>query len=114
MAISKLLAGTAFFATILVTPWLTVDPINVPKLAVIAVGGFMCLGALVAHREIYGRRAYRPILLFALAFLIDLLLVFFIAGFNPNQEFFGAYGRSTGLLAYASLCFLQPHFNSTA
>ena len=105
-AISKLLAGTAFLATILVTPWLTVDPINVPKLAVIALGGFMCLGALTAHREIFGRRAYRPILLFALSFLIDLLLVYFLAGTNPNQEFFGTYGRSTGLLAYASLCFL--------
>ena len=101
-----MLAGTAFLATILVTPGLTVDPINVPKLVVIALGGFMCLGALTAHREIFGLRTYRPIFLFALVFLIDLLLVFFVAGTNPNQEFFGTYGRSTGLLAYASLCFL--------
>jgi O-antigen ligase len=90
----------------MVTPWLTVDPINVPKLAIIAVGGFMCLGAVLVHREILSQRSYRPIFLFALAFLIDLLLVFFLAGTNPNQEFFGTYGRSTGLLAYISLCLL--------
>jgi len=105
-AMSKLLAGTAFLATLLITPWLTVDPINVPKLAVIAVGGFMCLGVLLAHREIFSRRRYWPILGFAAAFLVDLVLVFLIAGTNPNQEFFGTYGRSTGLLAYVSFCSL--------
>jgi O-antigen ligase len=104
--VSKLLAGTAFFATIVVTPWLTIDPINAPKLAVIALGGFMSLGALLVHRGIFSQKTVRPILLLALAFLIDLALVFFLAGTNPNQEFFGTYGRSTGLLAYFSLCFL--------
>ena len=104
--VSKLLAGTAFFATIVVTPWLTIDPINAPKLAVIALGGFMSLGAVLVHRRIFSQKTVRPILLFALAFLIDLVLVFFLAGTNPNQEFFGTYGRSTGLLAYFSLCFL--------
>ena len=104
--VSKLLAGTAFLATIVVTPWLTIDPINAPKLAVIALGGFMCLGAVLVHKEVFRQKTVRPILLFALAFLVDLILVFFLAGTNPNQEFFGTYGRSTGLLAYASLCFL--------
>jgi len=104
--VSKLLAGTAFFATIVVTPWLTIDPINTPKLAVIALGGFMSLGAVLMHRRIFSQKTVRPILLFALAFIIDLVLVFFLAGTNPNQEFFGTYGRSTGLLAYFSLCFL--------
>ena len=104
--ISKLLAWTALLATVVVAPWLTVDPINVPKLAIIAVGGFMCLGALLVHRELFSQKSYRPIFLFALAFLVDLLLVFFLAGTNPTQEFFGTYGRSTGLLAYISLCLL--------
>ena len=103
---SKLLAGTAFLATVFMTPWLTMDPINVPKLAVIAVGGFMCMGVLLAHKGIFGQKRYRLILAFSLAFLIDLISVFFIAGINPNQEFFGTNGRSTGLLAYVSLCFL--------
>jgi O-antigen ligase len=58
------------------------------------------------HKEVFRQKTVRPILLFALAFLVDLILVFFLAGTNPNQEFFGTYGRSTGLLAYASLCFL--------
>ena len=105
-AMSKLLAGTAFLATLLITPWLTIDPINVPKLAVIVVGGFMCLGVLLAHREIFSQRKYWPILGFAGVFLIDLVLVFFKAGTNPNQEFFGTNGRSTGLLAYVSFCSL--------
>ena len=105
-ALSKLLAWTAFLATIVVTPWYTVDPINVPKLGIISLGGFMCLGILGANRKFLGQAKFRIVLVCALLFVLDLLLVFFIAGTNPTQEFFGAYGRSTGLLAYLSLSLL--------
>jgi|688.fasta_scaffold194922_2 O-antigen ligase len=101
--VSKLLAGTALLATILVTPWFTIDAINIPKLVVITLGGFMCLGALVKKSNFLGARKFRPLIFFSLIFLIDLVLVFFLAGTNPAQEFFGTYGRSTGLLAYFSL-----------
>jgi O-antigen ligase len=37
---------------------------------------------------------------------VDLILVFFVSGTNPAQEFFGTFGRATGLVAYLSLCFL--------
>ena len=105
-ALSKLLAWTAFLATIVVTPWYTVDPINVPKLGIISLGGFMCLGILGANRKFLGQAKFRIVLVCALLFVLDLFLVFFIAGTNPTQEFFGAYGRSTGLLAYLSLSLL--------
>ena len=105
-ALSKLLAGAAFLATIVVTPWYTVDPINLPKLGIISLGGFMCLGILGAHRKFLSHANFRIVLVCVLLFILDLFLVFFIAGTNPTQEFFGAYGRSTGLLAYLSLCLL--------
>jgi O-antigen ligase len=39
-------------------------------------------------------------------FLLDLLLILAFSGSEFNQQFFGANGRNTGFLAYASLIFL--------
>ena len=43
-AIGRVVGWTAIVATLAITPWATLDPINVPKLAVIALGGFITLG----------------------------------------------------------------------
>ena len=104
--IGRLLSWTALLATLAVTPWASYDPINVPKLAVIAVGGFMAFGALLSNRRSFLDRRYRMIQIFGLAFTVDLILVFLVSGTNPAQEFFGTFGRATGLVAYLSLCFL--------
>jgi O-antigen ligase len=106
VVIGRLLSWTGLLATLAVTPWATYDPINVPKLAVIAVGGFVALGALLINRYSFLDRKYRLIQIFGLAFTVDLILVFFVSGTNPAQEFFGTFGRATGLVAYLSLCFL--------
>jgi O-antigen ligase len=104
--IGRLLGWTALLATLAVTPWASYDPINVPKLAVIAVGGFVAIGALLSNRRSFLDRRYRLIQIFGLAFTLDLILVFLLSGTNPAQEFFGTFGRATGLVAYLSLCFL--------
>jgi O-antigen ligase len=104
--IGRLLTWTALLATLAVTPWASYDPINVPKLAVIAVGGFVAFGALLSNRRSFLDRRYRLIQIFGLAFTVDLILVFLLSGTNPAQEFFGTFGRATGLVAYLSLCFL--------
>ena len=106
MAIGRLLSWTAALATLAVTPWASYDPINVPKLAVIAVGGFVALGALVTNRKSFLDPKYRLIQIFGLAFILDLILVLLVSGTNTAQEFFGTFGRATGLVAYVSLCFL--------
>jgi len=106
MAMGRLLGWTAALATLAVTPWASYDPINVPKLAVIAIGGFMAFGALVSNRKSFLDPKYRLIQIFGLVFILDLLLVLFVSGTNTAQEFFGTHGRATGLVAYASLCFL--------
>ncbi len=90
-------------ATVLVTPWATFDPINVPKLAVIAFGGFITLAALLVNAKALITRRHRTVLVVSGLFVLDLTLVFFFAGTNPYQEFFGTYGRATGFVAYIAL-----------
>jgi O-antigen ligase len=106
MAVGRLLSWTAVLATLAVTPWASYDPINVPKLAVITIGGFMALGALVVNRKSFLDPKYRLIQIFGLAFILDLILFLFVSGTNTAQEFYGTFGRATGLVAYASLCLL--------
>ena len=105
-AVGRLLGWTALLATIAVTPWSTYDPINVPKLAVIAVGGFMVLGAALTNAGQFFPAKFRLSQIIALAFLLDLFLVLLISGTNTPQEFFGTSGRATGFVAYVSLTFL--------
>jgi O-antigen ligase len=102
-AIGRVIGWTAIVATVLVTPWATFDPINVPKLAVIAFGGFITLAALLVNAKALITRRHRTVLIVSGLFVLDLTLVFFFAGTNPYQEFFGTYGRSTGFVAYIAL-----------
>ncbi len=106
LTIGRILGWTALLATVMVMPWAAYDPINVPKLAVISVGGFMALGALLANRTEVLKRQYRLVLIFGVAFVVQLTLVLFISGTNFYQEFFGTFGRATGYVAYVALASL--------
>jgi O-antigen ligase len=106
LAIGRLLGWTALLATVMVMPWAAYDPINVPKLAVISVGGFMALGALLANRAEFMKKQYRLVLIFGLAFVLDLTIVLVVSGTNFYQEFFGTFGRATGYVAYVALASL--------
>jgi O-antigen ligase len=78
----------------------------VPKLAVIAVGGFVTLGALAANAHLLFTRGHRTVQVLCGVFVLDLIAVLLFAGTNPYQEFFGTYGRSTGFVAYVALAAL--------
>jgi O-antigen ligase len=105
-ALGRLLAWTAAVTTLAILPDTAFDPINVPKLMVIAVGGCMAVGGLVAQQKVLLDSKYRVVHFFGAAFIIDLFLVLLISGTNFNQEFFGTFGRATGFIAYFSLCAL--------
>ncbi len=106
LAIGRILGWTALLATVMVMPWAAYDPINVPKLAVISVGGFMALGALLANRTELLKKQYRLVLIFGTAFVAQLSVVLLVSGTNFYQEFFGTFGRATGYVAYVALASL--------
>ena len=87
----------------IVTPFASYDPINVPKLAVISSGGFIVLAILLANRRALIFRQHRNIGILVFLFIVDLILVLLLSGTNPSQEFFGTYGRATGFVAYVAL-----------
>jgi O-antigen ligase len=101
--IGRIIGWTAVVATLAITPWSTYDPINVPKLAVIAVGGFVTLAALLINAKALFAPKHRTVQVLAGLFVLDLIVVLIFAGTNFYQEFFGTFGRSTGFVAYIAL-----------
>ena len=105
-SIERILCWTALFTTLLVTPWASYDPINVPKLAVISIGGFTALCGLIAIGGITRQKQMWPVLVLMAAFVGDLTIVLFVSGTNFSQSFFGTFGRATGYVAYIALAVL--------
>jgi O-antigen ligase len=105
-ALEGILIWTALLATLIVLPWTTFDPINVPKLAVISIGGFMAAGLLATNISLLKQSHNRLLVLIAGLFILDLLVVLFFSGNNFYQGLFGTFGRATGFVAYFSLTFL--------
>jgi O-antigen ligase len=106
VALERILMLTALLATLIVTPWSSYDPINAPKLAVIAIGGFMAAGVLASNISVLKESRIRFIVLLAGMFLFNLFAVLLLSGNNIYQSFFGTFGRSTGFVAYVSLALL--------
>jgi O-antigen ligase len=106
VALERILMLTALLATLIVTPWSSYDPINVPKLAVIAIGGFMAAGVMASNISVLRESRNRFIVLLTGLLLFNLLVVLLLSGNNIYQSFFGTFGRSTGFVAYVSLALL--------
>lgn len=103
LAAGRLLSVIALLVTVMVIPWAAFDPINVPKLFILTVGGFTAIGLLLANAAELRKRHNRLILLFGLAFFFDLTVVLLVSGTNFYQELYGTFGRATGYIAYVGL-----------
>jgi O-antigen ligase len=98
-----LIGISVFLVTVVVTPWSTLDPINVPKLWVLSAATFGLGGVLLTQfKTLFGKKNW-----FAIAPARSLFLLMAIALIASKtilaQELFGTYGRNTGLLTY--FCF---------
>jgi O-antigen ligase len=102
-AISRLMGGLLILTTIAVTPWMTIDPINLIKLVTLST--VACgIGAVLAlnfrkHLFLYAREAT----VLSLLFVSQLVLVFATSSSDKALQFFGTMGRNTGLLFYLAL-----------
>ena len=93
-------------ATITITPTASYDPINVPKLVVVALFGSIAGAVLFTTRGFFTDARYRLVLIFSGLFLVDMVVVLFASGGNMTQQIFGTNGRNTGLIAYLSFALL--------
>lgn len=101
--LTKVLRATLFLLPIAILPFNAIDPINTPQLAVLVVASFISLGILIASRKLIKWHQYRFLLGLLAAFNLNLLSVFIFSKANLGLQFYGTFGRNTGLLTYFSL-----------
>lgn len=92
--------------TLVVTPWLSFDPINLPKFLILGTCGFAALGNLAPYLKRMINSQARLLVYSVLLFLLSLLVVFLLSGSGTWSQVYGAYGRNTGLLAYVGLALM--------
>ena len=98
--------GSLTVTTLFIAPSFAFDPFNAPRL--LSLGAF-CGASIVAlllglkHKWF---SIYKTPLLAILFFVSSLTLTLLIASPSFNAQFYGAYGRNTGYLAYFALAIL--------
>ena len=107
---------TSSITSLAIAPWAAYDPINLPKLLVLSVGGFGCCALLLTNGRVLTRTPYRLLTFLTCAFVINLSLVLFLSGSSFTKSFYGANGRATGFLAYfvLSVLFLASVISGSA
>jgi len=100
--LTSLLAWGGALVALLVTDRISLDPVNVGKMATLAVFAGALLGLLFTTVGAIFRET--KILVFVLTTLLLSFLISILLSDNPwERGFFGAYGRNTGLLTYFAL-----------
>jgi O-antigen ligase len=94
--------GLAFVA-IIITPWVSYDPLNLPKQLVLVIFAGILISTLSKSeiRQILSQN--KTLNIVTVLFILQLILVLSFAPGNFYQQLYGASGRQTGFLTYFAL-----------
>ncbi len=101
--LQKIISNCLIIMSIFILPFHAIDPINTPKLAVLTICGFMCLGVLVTFKSEFNWSPLKPLITVLILFNLYLVLVLITSDVPKAFQFYGTYGRNTGFLTYFSL-----------
>jgi O-antigen ligase len=99
-SLGRIIGWGLILATLLVTPWWALDPINPIKMLIVVPVGFMCLALILSNRKRVGWSKYKVVLGLISGFVFWQVLVVLISGGETNQQLFGSNGRNTGFITY--------------
>lgn len=105
LSYANLIFFTGAITTLIVTPALTYDPINVPKMSVLVIGSSIIFAILILNlKKLTDSPIYFRLLLSI--FLLGIILNLLLAESRFTLKFYGEWGRSTGALTYFSFAIL--------
>jgi hypothetical protein len=104
--IAQILYISGPLATLAINPWTNYDPISAVKMFSVAICAFPILGILLSGRRALFLVDDRPILISVTAFVILLFSTLLFSGAPFDQQFWGYFGRNTGVLTYLSFAIL--------
>ena len=89
---------------LLVTPSTSSEPVDLPKMTALVIFALpMFALTLKNFKYFFIEKKYRSITTFTSAFIFFLFVPMFFADSPWKQQFFGAFGRNTGMLTYLAL-----------
>ena len=86
--------------TLVVTPFMSFDPMTVPRFSVLLTFGIVGFFLIIQLKTELFSSSYRKVLVAAIAFISWATISTFVSGINLVEGFFGINGRQTGLLTY--------------
>ena len=101
--ISQLLLIIGPLATLAISPFSSFDPINLIKILFVSSLAFSILGFLIYSNKEARTRIDSGLLVSSTAFVIWMFVVMAVSGAPLNQQAWGMFGRSTGVLTYLAL-----------
>lgn len=112
--------ATATFCTLLVNPWLALDPINIIKQSTLFLGSSIVVSLVIA--QIRSNPEKNRLTFAVLGFWITTLIISYFVNFGEvefAQQTWGAWGRSTGTLTFIAFAILiaggvSVDFNTTS
>lgn len=104
--LGKVLVWALVAATILVTPFWSLDPINPIKMLAVSAAGFMGLGVLLVNQRVLMLRRFRLPLILISSFMVWQLVVLIVNNGEKLQQLFGTNGRNTGFITYLAFSIL--------
>ena len=101
--ISKFLSAGAFFTTIFVAAWSNTEPVNAPKMLVLAILACSCLSIIFLEFGSWRKTGNSRVILVCIFFGVWIILASLFSSEPFAMNFYGVLGRNTGLLTYLSL-----------
>ncbi len=98
--------AAAVLVSLFVSPWNSLDPVNLPKLFLLSILGFIAGGFAISRIDFLVHKRNRILVGLVLAFLVQLVLVMAVDPRTFAFKFYGTSSRNTGVLAYLALTFL--------
>jgi O-antigen ligase len=103
---TRILAWGSFLITIAVTSWMSTEPVNYFKLVLLSLTALALLASLVIPNLKSEYSKNKSIYLVIFGFIVVASLASISSSDPFSQNFYGVYGRNTGLLTYISLAIL--------
>lgn len=109
-ATSTLLGRYVLASTILVTlfvsPWNSIDPVNLPKLSLLGLFGLVAAALMFSQINFWRSKVARTVAIVVGAFLLLLIGQLLLGSADFSLKLYGTPSRNTGFLAYFSLAML--------
>ena len=96
------LALTCGSVSLAISPWMNLDPINLPKLLILVLGSFVLAGFLIPQIH----KLDKVTLMICSLFLLAMIFSMTLSEKSLVEQFYGTYGRNTGFLTYLALTIL--------